>query len=211
MLRIACISDTHDLHRQVEIPACDVLVHAGDLTGMGALHKLADFDDWCAELPLDRSRILVCAGNHDFCLEQQPEVAEPMLGSCTYLRDEGVVIEGVKFYASPWQPRFFDWAFNLDRGGEELKQKWALIPDDTQVLITHGPPHGLCDINVEGEHTGCELLLERIRQVRPRLHVCGHIHEAYGSARTEFGTLVVNASVCDLEYAPVNPPVLFEV
>ncbi len=211
MLRIACISDTHDLHRRVEIPGCDLLVHAGDLTGMGALSGLVDFDHWCAGLPLDRSRILVCAGNHDFCLEERPGEAEALLKNCTYLRDRAVVIDGIKFYASPWQPRFFDWAFNLDRGGEQLRRVWAQIPDDTRVLITHGPPHGLCDVNAEGEHIGCELLLQRIAQVRPTLHVCGHIHEAYGSARADCGTLVVNASICDLAYEPVNPPVLFEL
>ncbi len=211
MLRIACISDTHEQESAIEVPDCDVLVHAGDVTQLGAGHKLEAFDHWCASLPLDRSRILVCAGNHDFCLERDPQLAERALPNCTYLFDESAVIDGVKFYASPWQPRFFDWAFNLDRGGLELKEKWAQIPDDTDVLITHGPPHGLGDVTFTGEHTGCELLLERIREVKPKIHVCGHIHEGYGIYKTDFRTVVVNASVCDALYEPTNPAILVEV
>jgi len=90
-----------------------------------------------------------------------------------------VIIEGVKFYGSPWQPRFFDWAFNLDRG-EEIKKKWDLIPMDTDVLITHGPPYGILDLTHEGEKVGCEELMKAVLRVQPKIHIFGHIHEAYG-------------------------------
>jgi hypothetical protein len=84
-------------------------------------------------------------------------------------------------YGAPWQPEFYDWAYNLPRGGSELKEKWGMIPDNTDVLITHGPPHGLLDAAMDGFLCGCEELLEAVTtRVKPRLHIFGHIHEGYG-------------------------------
>jgi Icc-related predicted phosphoesterase len=209
-MRIVCISDTHEQERSVVIPPCDLLIHAGDITYTGDLHKLAAFDDWCETLPLPKERIVVCAGNHDISLEKTPEVAAHAFLNCTYVRDATISVDCVKIYMSPWQPRFNDWAFNLDRGSTELAAKWEAIPNDTDIVVTHGPPYGFGDLTADGRHVGCELLLQRLRQARPRFHVCGHVHEGYGLYETDFGTTVVNASVCNARYQPVNPPITIE-
>src|SRR6266545_2807137 len=190
MPTIVCVSDTHGRHADTVVPAGDVFVHAGDLTRHGLLEEVAEFDAWLASLP-HRHKVVVC-GNHDWCFQRAPDEARRRLRHAVYLQDEAVAIEGLRFYGSPWQPWFLDWAFNLARG-PDLAAKWALIPDDTDVLVTHGPPVGILDLTKRGDRTGCVDLLERVRIVRPKLHVFGHIHEAAGVAR--FGaTLFVNAS-----------------
>ena len=153
------------------------------------------------------------AGNHDWLFERRPTVAEGLIPSgVTYLRDAGVSIHGINFWGSPWQPWFNDWAFNLQRGAE-IAAKWALIPDDVHVLITHGPPYGILDevVMPPGKHDGCEALRERLGALPAlRLHVFGHIHEAYGTFSDD-GLQFVNASICDLQYAPVNAPVMVDL
>ncbi len=112
-------------------------------------------------------------------------------------------------WGSPWQPRFGDWAFGLDRG-PAIRERWDLIPDGLDVLITHGPPAHIGDRLLSGEHVGCEDLRQVVRQRRPRLHVFGHIHEGYGVVR-EGGITYVNASVCDAAYRAVNRPVVISL
>jgi predicted phosphodiesterase len=205
-LRLVIISDTHALHHRLSLPPGDVLIHAGDLTKWGDPKDLVDFNSFLGGLPHPHK--LVIAGNHDFCLERRPAASEALLTNCTYLRDSGAVIEGLRFYGSPWQPRFCDLAFNLDRG-PAIKAKWNLIPPDTDVLITHGPPFGHRDKTVYGETVGCRDLLDAVNRIQPRLHIFGHIHEGYGSGvigKTTF----VNASTCDVSYHPVNPPIVIE-
>jgi Icc-related predicted phosphoesterase len=103
---------------------------------------IKDFDDWLGTLP-HKHKIVIC-GNHDLCFEDNPKEARKLMKNAHYLEDETIEIEGLKFYGSPWQPEFHNWAFNLNRG-EEIKKKWDLIPNDTDVLITHGPPYGILD------------------------------------------------------------------
>jgi hypothetical protein len=150
----------------------------------------------------------VIAGNHDFCFESEPKAARSRLTNAVYLQDEEVRLCGLKFYGSPWQPRFGDLAFNLDRGAP-LREKWARIPADTDVLITHSPPFGHGDQTRQLERVGCVDLLEAVRRVRPCLHVFGHIHEAAGTS-VEGPTTFVNASVCDTAYRPAHEPVVFD-
>ena len=192
-MRLVLISDTHGLHDQVEVPGGDVLVHAGDLTSRGELHEIEAFDAFLARQP-HRHKIVI-AGNHDFGFERRPAEAQALLRHCVYLEDEAVTVGGVRFWGSPWQPWFYDWAFNLRRGAE-IRAKWERIPDDTEVLVTHGPPLGHGDVNVRGDAVGCADLLERIRQVRPHYHLFGHIHEAFGTT-SDGNTTYVNASSCD--------------
>jgi Icc-related predicted phosphoesterase len=208
-MRIVCISDTHSRHDQLEVPPGDVLIHAGDSTMVGRVEEIVKFDHWLGRLPHPH-KILI-AGNHDWLFEKEPALADSLITNAVYLRDRAVTIDGVKFYGSPWQPRFMHWAFNLSRGAE-IRRKWDLIPEDTDVLVTHGPPHGILDLvprDLPGtyENTGCEELLLAVKRVRPKLHVFGHIHEGYGVVR-ESGTTFVNACVCDAAYRPVNPAVV---
>lgn len=183
------ISDTHGYHEQLEVPDGDVLVHAGDCLRRGTLEELVELDEWLGALP--HAHKVLIAGNHDWCFEQEPERARELVTNAQYLQDEATEIAGVRFWGSPWQPRFMDWAFNLDRG-EPLAEKWAMIPDDTDVLVTHGPPHGIRDLAYE-RNCGCEELLLRVREVQPRVHVFGHIHECPG-VEQQGATIFVNAA-----------------
>jgi len=132
------------------------------------------------------------------------------LTNCTYLEDSAVKIAGLKIYGTPWQPEFGGWAFNLKRG-EECVRKWNLIPEDTDVLITHGPPLGFGDLCSTGIRAGCVDLLQSVQnRVKPKYHVYGHIHEGYG-VRSDGKILFINASTCDINYLPCNPAIVFDV
>jgi len=205
-MRLVCLSDTHNLHDALDVPDGDVLLHAGDFSGRGTESEIAAFGAFLAGLP-HRHKVVI-AGNHDFLFERDRARAEQLLGDVTYLQDERAEIEGLTLWGSPWQPWFCDWAFNLERGAP-LVQKWSLIPDDTDVLITHGPPRGILDRTQRGERVGCEALTEAVARVAPKLHVFGHIHEDRGTLR-EGPTLFVNASNCDLQYRPVHAPVVID-
>jgi len=207
LMRIVCLSDTHYRHHEIAVPDGDVLIHAGDLTRKGSLDDVEDFDLWLVALP-HRHKVVI-AGNHDWCFQTKPGRARAALAHATYLQDRGVTIEGVRFWGSPWQPWFLDWAFNLPRGAA-LAEKWALIPPNTDVLITHGPPFGVLDATARGEMVGCTDLRERILEIAPRLHVFGHIHEGYGV--TTLGTTTcANASNLGADYTVDHPPLVFDL
>lgn len=206
-VRLVLLSDTHRMHRRVPIPDGDLIIHAGDFCGHGSREQARDFALFFRALP-HRHKVVI-AGNHDRCLELDPALGPLLFAGCHYLFDSGVTIEGLRFWGSPWQPWFLDWAFNLQRG-PALREKWALIPAGTDVLITHGPPLGVLDSTSRGESVGCEELLEATRRVRPKLHVFGHIHEGYGE-HVEAGTRFVNASICTVEYEPTNAPIVVDL
>ena len=205
-IRLVAISDTHGLHRQLTIPDGDILIHAGDMTGHGQVEQVADFNAWLGTLP-HRYKIVI-AGNHDFCFEAEPVTTAALLTNCIYLFDEATTLAGLNFYGSPWQPWFFDWAFNLRRGSE-IRAKWDLIPTATDVLITHGPPLGQGDLTSFGKQAGCADLGEVIGEKRPKLHIFGHIHEGYGVTQNQHTTFI-NASSCTLQYQPVQRPIVYD-
>jgi hypothetical protein len=97
-----------------------------------------------------------------------------------YLQDEELVLDGYRFWGSPWQPAFHDWAFNLPRG-ERLREVWRRVPAGLDVLVTHGPPAGIGDRSPHPARRGCEALRERVLQVPPRVHLFGHIHQDGGA------------------------------
>jgi Icc-related predicted phosphoesterase len=165
--------------------------------------------NWFSQLP-HRHKIFV-AGNHDWLYETQNTFARVITAkfNIKYLQDSSTEIENLKIYGSPWQPCFFNWAFNLPRG-EALAEKWRLIPENTDILITHGPPFGILDFTPGGLSVGCEKLKKQVEKIRPRLHVFGHIHFSYGKLN-KFGVGFANASVCDEDYSPLNPPLIFDL
>jgi Icc-related predicted phosphoesterase len=207
-MKIVCISDTHTLHKNMKIPDGDLLIHAGDVSSRGKLEEIIQFNDWLGTLP-HRHKVMI-AGNHDFYFESNPPHAKSLITNAVYLNDSGIEIEGIKIWGSPVQPWFYDWAFNRQRG-EDIRKHWELIPTDTDILITHGPPYGILDETARGELVGCADLLEVIQQrVKPRLHIFGHIHEGYG--KTAIGeTLFVNPSMVNLQYRPVNQAIVVEL
>lgn len=205
-MRIVCLSDTHN--QEIETPDGDILIHAGDATVHGTHEEILEFNRWFAALP--HKRKIFVAGNHDWLFETNPVMARALLDkSIVYLQDRAIEIAGLKFYGSPWQPRFYDWAFNLNRG-REIAEKWEMIPSGVDILITHGPPYGILDRTAYGDNAGCEELMKKVAELRPKAHIFGHIHEGYGM-NEEFGVTFINASNCNESYFPVNPPIVFEI
>ncbi len=215
-MKIVCLSDTHNCNEQISVPDGDILIHSGDATIRGTESEVEEFLTWFSKLP-HKHKIFV-AGNHDWLYENNNRFARLLTANFNikYLQDSSTEIEGLKIYGSPWQPRFFDWAFNLMRGAE-LAEKWKLIPNDIDILITHGPPNGILD-EVQRkyfvENTGCEELRKRVEEIaafgKLKLHVFGHIHCGYG-IREEFRVKFVNASNCDESYEPTQMPIVIEL
>ena len=168
-MRIVAVADTHTFHGDLKVPDGDVFIHAGDLLRAGTLDELNKVAAWLRSLPHPHK--LVIAGNHDWCFARERTLAVEVLGAgLTYLEDSGTVIDGLRFWGSPWQPEYNQWAFNLPRG-EALAAKWRLIPADTDVLITHGPPRGFGDRCGMEEREGCEDLRQAVARIRPLLHL----------------------------------------
>ncbi len=206
MLKLVLISDTHGLHDQLQLPPGDAILHAGDVSSRGTEREIIDFLEWFGNL--DYKHKIFIAGNHDFFFENnsKEKIASIIPPSITYLNDSGILIEGVKIWGSPITPWFFDWAFNRKRG-TEIKKHWDLIPDDTDILMTHGPVHGILDKTTTGVAAGCEELLKKIEKSSIKLHLSGHIHEGYGE-RMVNGVRFINASVLDIHYRQVNEPII---
>jgi Icc-related predicted phosphoesterase len=208
VMKIVAVGDLHGV--LPGIPPCDLLLLAGDLCPLEnhALEFQADwlntrFRRWLEGVPA--RRIVGVAGNHDFLFERAPEQVPRDL-PWTYLQDSGLEWEGWRIWGTPWQPWFYDWAFNLSE--EELQKRWQLIPDGTDILVLHGPPWGYGDGVPERtglRRCGSRTLLERIEQIRPRLVVFGHIHEGRGESRLG-STVLANVTVLDGSYEHVHPP-----
>ncbi len=220
-MRIVAISDTHGKHRDVSLPAGDVLVHTGDLTVDGSEFVIEDFVRWIATQPFTHK--IFIAGNHDFWAEQEPRKVQALAHTAGvhYLCDTGVVLDGLHFWGSPYTPKFMDWAFMKSAGS--MRKHWQQIPVKTDVLLTHGPPFGVLDevmIQVETQrlsmpggmdrHVGCPGLLQRIDQIAVPVHIFGHIHEGYGRHYTDF-TRHFNVSQLDNRYRLVNQPVVIDI
>lgn len=208
-MKIVAISDTHGQHRSIRLPKADVLLHAGDVGYRGTKPEVVDFLDWLDKLPHPHK--IFIAGNHDFFFEREKKATIDRLlpNSVRYLKDEAVVIDGIKIWGSPYTPRFFQWAFNKARG-HALADQWKNIPEDTDVLLTHGPVYGILDLTADEQHAGDKELLTRILEIKPKFHVCGHIHEAYGVLKRR-GITFVNACLLNENNVLVNKPVLFSI
>jgi Icc-related predicted phosphoesterase len=207
-MTITAISDTHGLHRRIKnIPFADMLIHCGDVSKFGEEHQVLDFLNWFSNQPHPYK--IFIAGNHDFFFEQENEkyIQKHIPSNVIYLNDSGCEIEGIKIYGSPITPEFYDWAFNRKRG-KEIKKHWDKIPSDTNILITHGPPFGILDANKNQHKTGCEDLLHAVEKIKPKYHIFGHIHEAYGMLQT-MNTTYINACTLDEHYRIKNSAIHF--
>lgn len=207
--RIVATSDWHG-ELPVDLPEGDILVIAGDLLPVWD-HDPAFQARWTRErlipylAPLPFKNIIFIGGNHDFYFMEADEWIALLPPNVHYLRDESAEIGGIRFHGSPWSNRFGDWAFMLSEN--DLADKWALISDETEVLIVHGPPFGACDLTGRwgNENVGSKTLRQRLVDLRIPLVITGHIHEGYGS--DQIGeTSVENVSLMDVDYRPVNPP-----
>ena len=216
---IDCISDLHG--SRPSLAGGDLLIVAGDLTASDTPEQLKECFEWLDKQNYDK--IMLVAGNHDGCIANNVKIDDGRLMPVQswmrgfykiyYLEDIAKIYKDMKFYGSPWTPTFYNWHFMKDRG-EPIKKMWDLIPDDTEVLITHGPPFGIQDQvkysskAQEGKFAGCEELRNAIdhRLKKLKLHVFGHVHEGYGKVIVS-GVHHVNASIMDEGYRPVNAPI----
>ena len=213
--RITFISDTHNKHKQItsDLLGGDILIHSGDISSMGRNHEIKDFCEWFNNIEGYTHKIFI-AGNHDWGFQDNVEETMQIVNSyktIDYLQDDLLMVgedhdEMIKIYGSPWQPEFYNWAFNLPRDGWELGQKWSDIPTDTDILITHGPAFGYVDKVIGSpDNLGCEQLRDKIKTIKPKIHVCGHIHSGRGIVLND-GTLYINASVLDERYHYTQTP-----
>ena len=208
-MKIVCISDTHNRHAELRLPPSDVLVHAGDYSMRGHDAETEVFLNWFAAQPHQHK--IFSAGNHDFIFEKRRQKARAMVpAGVIHLEDEGITLDGVKFWGSPVTPIFEDWAFI--HGAAAIGTYWDAIPDDTDVLITHEAASGVLDqVLPHGEQVGCSPLRQALESpLCPKLHVFGHIHKGYGQV-VDGGLTSVNDSFLDHRYLPVNAPVVVTV
>ena len=134
-MRIVCIADTHELHRELVVPPGDLLIHAGDITFFSRRPRMyRHFDLWLGELP-HRHKIII-PGNHDFLLEDPLE--RNAITNATLLVDSGVEIEGLKIWGSPVTP-LCGGAFWMPTAADR-RRHWARIPEGLDILVSHGPP-----------------------------------------------------------------------
>jgi len=269
MVRVVCISDTHNLHEeltkadsQILLPEGDILLCAGDISYYGTWLEVAAFIHWFAQQP--HAHKVFIAGNHDMGLEdmdrgdfagiadkwkktklKSDDAQDPVevrrrlkellaeIPNIYWLQDSQITIEGITFWGSPWSPHIqLPWYIHLAAkltigppgrmsmnlmDTEEQQKHWANIPNDVDVLVTHGPPHGFGDKTIAGAFVGDKELLESIKRNQPRFHVFGHVHEAHGVFKYDHvegkTTTFINASICNLAhpYSATQAPTVFDI
>jgi len=213
-MKILALSDLHGhlmtLPKKLEF---DVLIISGDICPIGTHSRFLDqmawyrdvFNPWLESLNVKHK--IITWGNHDWAPERVPHLMPPI--SATVLVDKGIQIDGINFWGSPWQLRFHDWAFNLDE--DEIAAKYERMPDETDVLISHGPPYGYGDKTYLNENVGSYSLTQAIKNKNIKATITGHIHPAYGAYQTPDGNYVFNASVVNEKYQPVNKGFLIQL
>jgi Icc-related predicted phosphoesterase len=240
-MRITHISDTHNKHNQLngKLPGGNLLIHSGDFTSIGRKHEVEKFIEWFSKQ--DYTHKVFIAGNHDLVFDKEvlyhdkaahfehrvfeelpadgkPEWLVELLNnlpdSVYYLENSCIKLEGINIWGSPYSPSFgYGWAFNKGRGND-IAQCWNEIPMDTDIVITHTPIYGYNDRAANtNQNVGCADLYHRMKEVKPHLHFCGHIHEAYGHKTmglTEWYDLqTFNGCSCNLRYEAENDPISF--
>lgn len=235
---IDCISDLHGHYPELE--GGDLLIVAGDLTARDEPHEWVEYFLWQGGQPYEK--IIFMSGNHDNRMQNVYMVFYSPDGKVEYLCDSGTEFQytepvrnifdledkslvfrrKLKIWGSPWSLKFKGMnprcmAFTVDTE-EELAEKWALIPNDVDILVTHSPPWSILD-KVERGYVGSTTLLDRLQKIQPKLHIFGHIHEHGGQQMiykrpgvgTENNTICINASYVNEKYKPVNKPMRIEL
>jgi Icc-related predicted phosphoesterase len=207
-MRVVCISDTHELHRELVVPPGDLLIHAGDFTFFGkGSRAILDFNDWLGDLP-HRYKVVVC-GNHEYAMEADPSLRQ-LITNAVVLLNEFAVVGPAKIWGSPLTPHYGG-AFGRSNAADRIKA-YNSIPMETDILITHGPPYGVLDVS-PAEYpgpAGDQELREAVIRVKPKLHVFGHVHSGYGIRPTRH-TLFVNAALFGLNGSLDNRPIVVEI
>jgi Icc-related predicted phosphoesterase len=210
-MKVVCLGDTHRSEHEVIFPEGDLLIHTGDFD-IRTINELQYINKWFNSLNFEH--IIFTGGNHDFYLQKHDsEYINSFFDKAVYLCNEGIEINGKKFWASPYTPEFHNWAFMYPRCSEEAKKLWNQIPNNLDVLITHGPPYKILDQNRDRQHCGCEVLEREVFLKNPKNHVFGHIHrlnESYLSHIKIENTNFYNVSVLDEDYNLFFKPTIFE-
>lgn len=210
-MKIIALSDTHTLHWELpEPPKGDILISAGDWTGKGSPVAIEDFANWINRYVSKYKAVILIAGNHDFGMQNnKEEMLKFFHPNIHYLDHEAKIIKGIKVFGSPYTPKFYEWAFM--KPDEILAGLWQSIPDDTELLITHGPPYTILDKNVRGEHCGSKSLYQTIKDL-PKLkcHIFGHIHEARGHLTIDDVSFYNVSSLDDRYIVRDNPYTIIE-
>ncbi len=207
-MKISVISDTHDQHEKLGALSGDVLIHCGDMFTLAnpcndAVEKL---DDWFSMQNFDV--ILCTGGNHDIALESRLLETDQPFDNAIYLQDESYCHNGVVFYGSPWVPELSSHAFY--KNSAQRAERWSMIPDTTDVLITHTPPAGVLDVSSWGWSLGCKPLAQNLARISPRLHCFGHVHASSGSIKRD-GIQFVNAASVNSDLQLIRQPYVFEL
>lgn len=220
-MKLVICSDTHGQHGYLKMPEGDIFIHCGDSTETGEIWEYKNFLAWVANLKYKHK--IIINGNHEITVEKMGLVKQIVrefnkyhFANVTYLEEEGVTVEGLKFWGSPKTPEFFDWAYMYKR--EDGERQWLGVPDDVDVLITHGPPKGIMDkvkatFQYPETNAGCEYLIKKVKEVKPKLHCFGHIHYTAGHlkpANPAIPTLFVNAAICNSRNVAVNKPTVVD-
>lgn len=228
-MRITTISDTHTRHGLIpteHLPGGDLLLHSGDIMNSGYNPQdIHSFLNWFSTQPYTHKVFI--AGNHDRMFQDDPNFIKDLIShsyqdSIIYLEDSEVVIDGdgpngdypegnIRIYGLPHTPEFYNWAFNVPRNSHKMQEIMNKIPENTDILVTHGPPYGILDTISPRSYQalGCEILRDRVKQVRPKIHVFGHIHGGRGIEYVD-GTLFINASVLNESYNYTNKPITLD-
>jgi len=230
VITIVAVSDTHgindvihasdtDLIPAIKIPSGDIFIYAGDFCNSGALQDVLAFNRWLTEHDIfNKFRyVVVVAGNHDIIFENSPHYAESFLHKqVIYLKDNeckcyyGSELSAgkyVRIYGSPWSLEFNNWAFMKTE--EQLAKKFAKIPEGIDILVTHSPPYGILDV-VKNDHLGSKSLADKVKQIKPKVHIFGHLHEGYGHEEHD-GIHYYNVSILDGMYSISNKPTEIEL
>jgi Icc-related predicted phosphoesterase len=210
MTRIVALSDTHNQQFSVQLPEGDILIHAGDLTGTGSIYQFLHVAEWFKEQKDKFKHRIMIGGNHDFGLQNNKGAILSLFDpDVIYLEDRAITIDGIKIYGSPYTPEFNNWAFM--RKDEELARHWDNIPDDVDVLVTHGPPYSILDTTQEGLNVGSKTLYDRIKQLKKlKHHIFGHIHESHGDITID-DVQFHNVSLVNRAYKLLNVPRVIDI
>ncbi len=224
-INICFFSDPHGFHHEFELIECDIAICAGDISLRGHRHEIVDFLEWFDKQPA-KHKVFI-AGNHDYWFDKNHPKSinynleddshlDVIPESITYLENSSITIEGIKIWGSPVTPWFHNWAFNMIP--EDLETFWDQIPDDADIIVTHGPcANTILDKCIrDGARVGCPSLTNRISNIRPKILAFGHIHESYGvddkfipdDEGVEKMTRLINCSVLNFHYYMANEPVL---
>ncbi|XP_052798146.1 metallophosphoesterase domain-containing protein 1-like [Mya arenaria] len=181
---------------------------------------VSEMNSFFGSLPF-KHKVLV-PGNHEMCFSESDKAfLESHLTEVIYLQDKSVQLEGLNIFGSPWTAnRWYSYADSFTKKMSRLHRIWSEIPETTDILVTHMPPfcildlatkkfaglknlfgatEGLCDtcslVHAQSEHWGCRDLKKAVlKNIRPVVHMFGHVHEGNG-VETVDGVTFSNAAM----------------